>query len=820
MPAPFRRCVALAALLACLTSGQAMAQALRTTVPPGFEDLDAPQTAPVDLYFGGRPIGDAMATFAPGWIELADPQAVLDAIDAILPERQAEVLAALSGRLDTHVSASCAPEPFPGCGSIEVPVAGVIFNPDYFRLEVAIAPSHLSVREIGGRYLPEPVSGPSLLANLSAGASGNLKDDDQTLTAGIQSRFSLGRTALRLDAYAQNSSDNSAVDVLAGEHFGQDHLFQMGFIEDFSTRFSRVPGLLGVRLETYQDTRLDLDQRAGSPIFLFLPERSQVELFRDGRLMAARSYEAGNQQIDTSSLPRGSYPVTLRIRSASGAVSEQTVDFVKDLSFPAPGEWQYFAEAGMVTEDDQGGFLPAVESTPIVKAGLSRRLMGNLAVSTALGATDQAVLGEIDLRYLGSIADAGLQLAATSEGGLGVGGNAAWRLGRFSAAVSGDLVVGSDTAGNDQTKDEVQDWNFGQLTDDRQSLTLSAGYGWDNGARLQLRGYYRNQESESFAIGPNFSMPLYRDRVVRTDLELNATHGNNEQLLFARVRLSYAPPDQPYRVRAFAGTRFRETQSSDGDQGLGMFGSLGASYRLDGTLGGATLLDAELGRDVDGSSRLSLAADMETVHGSGNVGIDLEDRTGGQQMIYRGFARTTLAANRDGLAIGGRRPGHAAILADFDGPDQAGKLAVQVGSDTVQVRSGSSAVLPVGAFRSYQPSAKAVDGQIVDLRQLQMEAPLYPGNVATMRWTVRKLTSYYGRILWPDGSPMVQARILGVDGLALTDTLGYFVAELEEEAGELEVDPRDGSKPCAITLAVDPAAGDADVVSVGDLVCR
>ena len=54
---------------------------------------------------------------------------------------------------------------------------------------------------------------------------------------------------------------------------------------------------------------------------------------------------------------------------------------------------------------------------------------------------------------------------------------------------------------------------------------------------------------------------------------------------------------------------------------------------------------------------------------------------------------------------------------------------------------------------------------------------------------------------------------------SLTDSLGYFVVEVEE-SGTFQVDPRDGSPFCSITLVDEAAEPASDVVSAGDLVCR
>ncbi|HWL67641.1 MAG TPA: TcfC E-set like domain-containing protein [Geminicoccus sp.] len=815
-------------MLICGGGADSSAQSLRSAVPEGFEALEEPQTVPVDVYFGGRSIGSVVATFAPGWVELVDPGQAVAGVDAVLPDRRAMVVDALRGRLATNTGLSCLPDAFPGCGTLDVPIAGVIFNPDFFRLDLVIARPYLAVQEMVGRYLTDPVTGPSALANLVVGGVGR-SNDDNSLIAGMDGRLSHGRSALHLSAYAQTQSNRPVVDALAGEYFGQDHLIQLGYIEDYPTRFSRVPGLLGARIETYLDTRLDRDTQSGTPILLFLTERSQVEILRDGRLVGARSYEAGNQRIDTGMLPRGVYDVTLRIRGASGAVQEQTITFVKDPSLPPPGEWQYFAQLGMVTEDDDGGFLPSVATTPLAKLGVARRLSTAFALSTAVGATDRTLLGEIDVRHLTPQTSSALYLAGSSAGGVGIAAATSLRLGRFAISLSGDIVLGSEgTDRQDDWDDETEEdrrWEFGNLEQSRQSVTLSAGYGWTNGANLQFRGYYRNRDDEDWGIGPLFSMPIGRTPSLRTDLEFSATRGDDESLVFGRIRFTFAPPGRPYRLTATAGTRYREVDRdySDGDDGgvgLGMFGGLRASYDLENLPSLDATVGVEAARDVDGNNRLGVDATANAPYGSASGAVSLEEWGGRRSIVYQGFARTIVAANLDGAALGGRGSGDAAILAEFDGPAEAGRLTVSAGQgDGATVRTGSSVVLPVPSFRSYTPSASSADANLLDLKQEGADLPLYPGNVATARWQVRRLVSFYGRLLHQDGRPVANARILDINGLSTTDNLGYFVAEVEE-FGDHDVTLDGRTTACTITLAAPDEGAETDVISLGDVTCR
>ena len=795
---------------------------IRTAPPPGFEALDEPQTAPVDVYFGGRRLGDAVATFAPGWIELQNPAAAVALLDAVGPDDVAAVTAALTGRLPVHGGRSCLPERFPGCGTLdtsEVPVAGLIFNLDYFHLDLVVAADRLVLQEMAGRYLADPTSGTSLLANLSAGGSGST-GSESTLVGGLRSRLSHGRDALRLDAFVQTRSDRPVVDTLAAEHHGQDHLIQGGLIDDFGTRFSRVPALFGSRIETYLDTRLDLEEAAGTTILLFLAERSQVETLVDGRLVAVRTYEAGNQRIDTTALPRGSYQLTLRIRGGSGAVREEQVSFTKDLSFPLAGEWQYFAEAGVIADDQEGTLFPALQSVPLLKGGASRRLRDDLAGTLTLSTTDQEALAEVDFRYLLPQVTSGLQFAGSSSGGVGFGGDIGFQAGAFSASIGGDIIVGPS---DQDDEDDGTDRNgkgrqvFGGLEGSRRSLTGSAGYGWSDGTRLRFQGYYRDLDGSSWGFGPQLNRSLYRSREFGADFQLGATYADSESLVLARVSFRWAATDLPLQLRGSLGGRWRS--ADEGEQGFGGTGSLGATYRLDDVLGGASTLGGEVARDVDGTRRLTFDGESETAWGSLSAGADLEQADGDQLLLYRGFARTTLAANRDGIALGGRQSGDAAILARFEGTPAAGGLLVSSGGGSaVIVPAGHSAVLPVAPFHVYAPYARSAEDRILDLTlTLPAESlALYPGNVATASWRVRQLYSLYGRILRVDGTAVANARIQGTNGLALTDGDGYFVIEVEQ-LGQYRVEPA-GEPPCAITLS--PPTDHQDVIGVGDLVCR
>ena len=114
-------------------------------IPEGFESLFDDQSSLVDVYYGGRFLGAAMATFNPESIRFEDPAPLVDKIPNMLAP--AEVLKALHGDIPTNQEFRCFYTGQSNCGILDPEVAGVIFNEDNFRVDIFINPELLSVQQ-------------------------------------------------------------------------------------------------------------------------------------------------------------------------------------------------------------------------------------------------------------------------------------------------------------------------------------------------------------------------------------------------------------------------------------------------------------------------------------------------------------------------------------------------------------------------------------------------------------------------------------------------------------------------------------------------
>jgi hypothetical protein len=255
----------------------------RTSIPAGFEDLSAPQTSLVDVYFLDQHVDVAMATFAPGSFAFVDPEAVVERLPQIA--RPGTLTVALSGDLEPNAALACDARARPGCGNLEPDVAGVIFDADRFRVDIFVNPELLDAQVAQPeRFQPAPQAGFSGLETLSAAVAGSTSDDtDFALRSYSLLAYDTGRLTAETSV---SSADNANLDVLAAEADSQDWRYTGGL---YRTALSSLLGerrLLGAGAGSTTDTRLDREQIGGSPIIVFLPTRAPVEIFREGRLLS------------------------------------------------------------------------------------------------------------------------------------------------------------------------------------------------------------------------------------------------------------------------------------------------------------------------------------------------------------------------------------------------------------------------------------------------------------------------------------------------------------------------------------------------------
>lgn len=420
-------CAAL--ILGGMTSGAALAAPPPVPVsnaPPGFEDFDAPQDALVEVVFGGKIVGTARVTYNSATFSFDQPEAVLDLLPAIA-EPGAVLTELTRPQLPANAQLLCRPgADQTTCERFEPGRTGFILDKDRFRVLVFVKPELLAVQSnVARTYLPAPERGAGVVNAVSAVVSGG---GSQRLAVNFENHLVIGDGERRIRTeFGFATGLGARLDTLRLELDRPGWRYSAGALWSRSSGFSGRQQLIGIEAATQIDTRLDKDNLKGSPLVVFLEQRSRVDIMRDGRVLASRIYDAGNQQLDTSALPDGVFEVTVRILGVNGTQREERQFYSKNAYMPAPGQTIFHATAGLQV-DEQAHALPRPTGTPYLQAGYARRLSRNVALDVITSLTDQTGLIELGTTFqtplvqlraaalLSSRGDSGLLAQVSSPG--------------------------------------------------------------------------------------------------------------------------------------------------------------------------------------------------------------------------------------------------------------------------------------------------------------------------------------------------------------------------------------------------------------------
>lgn len=359
-------------------------------VPSGFSELTRDHEMLVDVYFGGRKIGEAMVIARPGFLRFKDASTLLAKVPNL--DVSAELSAAFQEDLPTNAGLVCPQGGAKGCGELVPQNAGIIFDEDHFRVDLFINPKWLQlVRPEKSRYLATPTASLSLASSTGVTLSGS---SGTSPVYNLQNRTIIGfRDARVRTDFSYASRVGLLADTIVGEVDRPGIRYSAGLFWAPGLDLTGERRIVGLGIETQFDTRTDRDNLEGTPLVLYLAQPARVDILVDGRIVNSRSYEAGNNLIDSSSLPQGSYSLVLKIHEQSGAVREERRFFAKDQQIAPVGQPIYFAYAGKLANTRPGQPVN-LSSDFFYELGTARRLSQAIAVDFSVIGTSKTPIAE------------------------------------------------------------------------------------------------------------------------------------------------------------------------------------------------------------------------------------------------------------------------------------------------------------------------------------------------------------------------------------------------------------------------------------------
>ena len=778
---------------------------LRTEAPPGFEDLAERTESLFDLNYQGRRIGSFRAIVEQDFIRFADPQEVVEALGPGVDRE--EVLALLSQPLPTNQRLVCQPGQTEACGFLPPDTAGVVVNLQLFTVELFLTRLFLIQQEGDIEALGPPMSGFSLIQNALVSASATTAAGDSFRFGGtFDTLASVGRTAVVAQTVVD---DDRGARLQQGyvQHIWNRYVGAAGLFTNFDSILLTSYQLLGAQFQTFEGTRSSQSAQWSSPIEVVLPRTADVEIYRNGVLIATRRYEAGLQLIDTNSFPPGSYPVEIVARDGGVILLQETRSFVKVGDLPPPGRTRFTLRAGVRVDDSftralfepNDSFFPPITDDLVVNAQAARRIGRSMGLSGNVLFVGDEAYGEAAVSaYFGRVRGS---LAGTvgSDGSYGALGTVGFAFPTFSFSLTARSVDSAEeplALPPPQRSERYfpflrsEDTVFGTL-----QFRLLGGAATVSGSYSSSRFL-----DDRYTLGLRYTRPVEVGRLGVGLFNVFASHSNFE----SRVGISISfisRINQRTTVSYGAGAEWVDSETGTVRDGLSPIGRAVLTHRR---RVGTVDLTSQLGASTDATSdRIFADSTVNSTLGSADLVAQYErDRAGRDigSLLFNG---------QSGFAIGGgvfklglRQPGDALVLVDIepdraeaDGPSDPGAGGYRLVVDNQAydfVRPGTTAAIGLASLDNYRIGLEPEGAPPFELDLTEQPVSLYPGNVVRLRWSAQRTYSLFGQVLDASGTSLAEGRVRAGSDVSVTDMNGYFTITSGEEA-TLEIRRADGS---------------------------
>ncbi|CAM3433543.1 TcfC E-set like domain-containing protein [Parendozoicomonas haliclonae] len=806
------------AAIALMSSGAAYGAedgfVVKEKVPVGFEALSGPQRSSIDIYYGGRYLGSQIVTFTPETIEFRNPGELVAKIEDI--KNPALVTESLTGAIDSHVGAICSSvssvEASQPCDTIQPAIAGAIFDENRFRADLFINPRFLQTKPASvKKYLPPSESGPSFMQNLYVAASGN------TASEGVASIHDWNLSGQSLFAWEENSiqanwdySSNDALSFtnLYAERDFQGTTWQAGMVSNtgFGQSFMNTQSMLGARIATSLNTRTDQRYSSATPLDVFFPTRGRVELRRDNRLLYTGFYEAGNNTVDTSTLPDGAYNLDIRVLDDTGQlIRSETRFFAKQYGMPPPDEWVWFLEAGDIVNQEANTTLPRATHLYMGRGGVGRRLGETWAANLSAAVDNDEQLVELEILKVGNSWSASpfFMLSGSGDKGLGFDFRSQWSGrslgGNYRRLWSNGIPIpGSGNQAN--SGNELLNESFEQI----------AGYiivPVDNGSVGYKYSYSARKDAQALTIHNLYwRSVLWRGGGQDIDADIGLSKSGSDYVIQLTLNFRYSKGQWDFGLSPSA-----SRNKSEGDSTTYESLSLDARWEDGRKLDGDLIVHGTVAGQ-NNEKRLNGLVEYSDHRGRGSLAVNHVRTSDDSVTNYALNYGTSLISDGNIVSVGGSEYANSAVVIDIQGRDGDRFDVLVDGRRVTYAVVGEPTVVPLTSYHEYRITVVPAGTSLYEFDEKTEVVTLYPGNVETITVVATPVRLAFGRVLL-DKKSGSGWRIEAGDHSAAVSSNGMFQINIPVDTKALRLETPEGLT-CSIPLT---GKSTRDVLRLGTL---
>lgn len=367
--------------------------------PPGFESLSQNQHLRVSVLFMQQHIGFFHIELQQGRLKFNSPQHLLSQLTNTKNTKNLFHLLSQPLSLNIECYKVGIAEPPSYCETLKKQPVYIIYHPKQETVYLYLSPSYFKKpkEEHVIDFIPHSTSGWSYINKLGAAAS--FTDTNNALfspriysvTPNYYNLYSNNILAYGNSSLISNISQNNGINNgqffqiqnLYAQHIERDKIYTTGYMMSSSSPFFQTQTIVGAGIKTTLETVKNAEDIMATPLVIFIPQASQVNIFKNEQLISSQYLEAGYQRINTSSFPEGGYELTIKI--GSNQILHRF--FNKGFSLPPKHAPQFYVVGGyltngMILNDNAYHFLPRVLNIPLLQTGVNKRISERMALSS------------------------------------------------------------------------------------------------------------------------------------------------------------------------------------------------------------------------------------------------------------------------------------------------------------------------------------------------------------------------------------------------------------------------------------------------------
>lgn len=725
------------------------------------------ETTLFDVYLGDKLNGAVLADYTEEWLRISEPEELIAQLEDL--KNGEKLLPLLTGTIH-------------GQRTIRE-VGQVRFNLNTFSIILDLSPEFYTAQNLDLRKkILAPENKPSLQQRIGVISSGSTEGTTNTALShrGIAS---YGKFFAVMDGAYVSDRPYEVNQATAGGIVG-DYRGTTGLLQTPGHQFAPSLQYSGVRLETAEDLFLDQDLIRGSLFQIFLPSRSRVEFYRDGRLISTQVLDFGLREVDTSSFPQGSYDVDIVIIDSFGNTTRQRKFFTKAGFLATRSRPIYTAQVGAIRDN-----LDSVDK-PVYQSGVRWRATDIFDLNTSVYGSEDLHIGTIETVGLYRELRFGFGYNESSEQDRGITSNLGLSiLGLNLNMTHNETLKGGTVPDITQQPDEEPFDPIFNLPDRQTSLIFQDRYSNSYSVNKRIGDVnlrYVREKSSGEGTPERFSRGPYVEWIINNQAENNLIF-HASMLDTDRGEINSLGLIYGYRInRDFViGSQFQFLDRSEGDEYV-FLATLGYDAKDRNEFGDRALFTSDIReRDTETGSITSVTnqANLDMTGDYAQVlGFVRDSHTDEDHNTAYGVTGISsfLMASDYSVAIAHPVNREAVFIAELESQRTKSEFEVLVNDQVVgRVISGERSVIGVTPYRTYDVRLRPVEGaDLVTYDSNAKKITVFPGNVVKKTWQVEKVFILLGRIVDEYGEPVARRRIKGTKEYTVTEEDGSFQAEI------------------------------------------